>query len=336
MFRVVINIFLLVVIAGVGWFIIAPNIICWQEGGVWSFEKRVCDIGTVVVPSEDLMPKIAHIPRFDFSKLKEIIITVPNAEKTTATLSRTNDALGRFMATFTQQGSKVDGTAEALATLSATDDLTGIHLIPFVVNFGGTGSFIYLGLFEQGTSTLIHRDSVLVGDRANIEKISFERSGDTLKAIVLYKDRKSTDSLTETPTVPKKLVVDILVKKFGTSTIYDRPVAYVVTYKDLVKIQTPAPQSAVSSPIGLQGIARGSWFFEASFPISVVDAKGKVIGTGVGTADGNWMTPEFVPFTARIEFIKGYARTGNILLKKDNPSGMPENDDSFEIPVTFK
>lgn len=333
--RGLINLFLLALIAFVGWYFIAPNVLCWQEGGMWSFQSRVCSIGTFVVPGGELMPMMTHIPKVDFAKLKEIIINIPNTEGTTATLVRTNDTLGRFAATFTQEGTSVDGVAEALALLSVTDEVTGMSLVPFVVNFGGSGSFIYVGLFEHGTATLMHRDSVFVGDRISLDTVSFERAGDVLKAVVLYNDRKETDAMAAAPTLPKKLVSLIQAKTLGEPTIYDRTIEYVTSYKDFIKVESPAPLSTVNSPVIIRGIARGQWFFEASFPVSVVGLDDKEIGHGVAQADGEWMTTEFVPFTATVDFSKGTQKTGKIILKKDNPSGLPEHDDSFEIPVNF-
>ncbi len=107
---------------------------------------------------------------------------------------------------------------------------------------------------------------------------------------------------------------------------------------DLIIITAPTPNQEVASPIYVSGRARGTWFFEASFPITVVNWDGLIIGEGIATAEGDWMTEEFVPFTASITYSLDkdtpYTR-GAIILKKDNPSGLPEHDDAREIPVTL-
>lgn len=107
---------------------------------------------------------------------------------------------------------------------------------------------------------------------------------------------------------------------------------------DLIRVTTPSAESSISSPVTIRGTARGMWFFEGSFPISIVNWDGLIIGEGVATAEGEWMTEEFVPFTATISYTVDpqtpYNR-GAIILKKDNPSGLPENDDAIEIPVTL-
>lgn len=105
---------------------------------------------------------------------------------------------------------------------------------------------------------------------------------------------------------------------------------------DLIRVTSPASQSVITSPVTITGMARGTWFFEGSFPISIVNWDGLIVGEGVATAQGEWMTEDFVPFTASITYTidpqTPYNR-GTIILRKDNPSGLPEHDDSMEVPV---
>lgn len=108
---------------------------------------------------------------------------------------------------------------------------------------------------------------------------------------------------------------------------------------DLIRVTTPTQQSAISSPVTITGTARGTWFFEASFPISIVNWDGLIIGEGIATAGGDWMTEDFVPFTASITYTidqEAPYNRGAIILKKDNPSGLPEHDAAIEIPVFFQ
>ncbi len=111
---------------------------------------------------------------------------------------------------------------------------------------------------------------------------------------------------------------------------------------DLIKVTGPAAMSVVTSPLSLKGQARGNWYFEASAPVSLVNWDGLIIAEGIITADGEWMTTEFVPFTGSLEFASPYKegdpdfmKRGAIIFQKDNPSGLPENDDALEIPVLF-
>ncbi len=114
---------------------------------------------------------------------------------------------------------------------------------------------------------------------------------------------------------------------------------HIASKADLIVINFPQRDTVISSPITISGKARGYWFFEASFPISIVDWDGRIIGEGIATAQDEWMTEAFVPFTATITFnvpSDTPYRRGTIILQKDNPSGLPEHDNALEIPVTFK
>jgi hypothetical protein len=107
---------------------------------------------------------------------------------------------------------------------------------------------------------------------------------------------------------------------------------------NLIRVTSPQPGSTVNNPIKISGEARGQWFFEASFPVYLTDWDGKIIAQGIATAKGDWMTTEFVPFTAELsysldEISGGYSNRGILILKKDNPSGLPEHDDALEMTV---
>lgn len=107
---------------------------------------------------------------------------------------------------------------------------------------------------------------------------------------------------------------------------------------DLIQLNYPLPNQEISSPLEIIGTARGLWYFEASFPIVLLNNQGEIISQGIATAQDDWMTEEFVPFTATLSFDipeseKG--QEGRLILQKDNPSGLEEHDDHLEIPIIF-
>jgi len=112
--------------------------------------------------------------------------------------------------------------------------------------------------------------------------------------------------------------------------------AHIESKKDLIIVSSPTPQKTITSPVAIQGKARGYWFFEASFPIILTDWDGKIIAEGYATAQSDWMTEDFVPFESTLEFTTPdtYNR-GVLILQKANASGLPEHDDALEIPVAF-
>jgi len=105
---------------------------------------------------------------------------------------------------------------------------------------------------------------------------------------------------------------------------------------DLIKNVNVKPGDIIKSPLVIKGEARGYWYFEASFPIVLVNWDGLIIAEGFATARDEWMTEDFVPFEATLEFTKpSYGDNGALILQKDNPSDLPEFDDALEIPIKF-
>ena len=126
-------------------------------------------------------------------------------------------------------------------------------------------------------------------------------------------------------------------------------------HEDL-RLFSPRSGEVVSSPLTVRGDARGSWFFEADFPVVLTNWDGLIIGEGIAAAildpslregrddpndpESTWMTEEFVPFEAVIEFEdpswdEDFSKRGWLILKKDNPSSLPEFDDAVEVEVRF-
>lgn len=107
---------------------------------------------------------------------------------------------------------------------------------------------------------------------------------------------------------------------------------------NIIVIDQPLPGATVRSPLKVTGKARGNWFFEASFPVTLTNWDGLIIAQTPAQAQGDWMTTDWVPFTATLTFtepVSPVSSRGFLILKKDNPSGLPANDDSREITVFF-
>jgi len=111
--------------------------------------------------------------------------------------------------------------------------------------------------------------------------------------------------------------------------------------EDLIIVDSPLHGAAISSPLTITGRARGNFFFEASFPVLLADWDGKIIAQGHATAQGDWMTENFVPFKATLTDSTPMSgdpskNRGTLILKNDNPSGDPAHDRVLEVPVVFK
>ncbi len=124
-----------------------------------------------------------------------------------------------------------------------------------------------------------------------------------------------------------------------TTPAYTTPAATstpVATTSDMIRVTTPVRNALVASPLVISGSARGTWYFEASFPVKILDANGKVLAQAPAQAQGEWMTTSFVPFSLSLPFATSTTATGTLVLMKDNPSGLPENDAEVRIPIRFR
>jgi hypothetical protein len=99
-----------------------------------------------------------------------------------------------------------------------------------------------------------------------------------------------------------------------------------------IRVMAPTVNATVSSPLKISGEAKG-YYFEASFPVKLIDEKGNVLGQGEAKAKGDWMKDAYVPFEAELKFDAKGAKAGDLVFQKSNPSGKPENAGSFSFPV---
>ena len=102
-----------------------------------------------------------------------------------------------------------------------------------------------------------------------------------------------------------------------------------------ILIESPLPDATIMSPLTVSGKARGSWFFEANIPVILKDGNGNIIAQGGGHAMSDWMTTDFVPFEATLDFTNPGTEYGTLEIRKDNPSGMVKHDASFSVPIKF-
>ncbi len=103
-----------------------------------------------------------------------------------------------------------------------------------------------------------------------------------------------------------------------------------------VVITSPMPNEIVSETIIIEGKAKGTWFFEATMPVDLLTSDGSEIVQGFVEATSDWMTEEYVPFKGELKFVlpEGVEK-GILVFKTANAAGLPQFDDSFEVPVRF-
>lgn len=116
----------------------------------------------------------------------------------------------------------------------------------------------------------------------------------------------------------------------------------IVGIEDEFIVFSPKLNYSISSPVEISGKARGSWFFEATFPVEIYDENDNLLGSSFGQfisnpdkKDSTWMTNDFVEFGGEIDFKESNSKSGYIIFKKDNPSGNLNSEESFKLPVQF-
>ncbi len=108
-----------------------------------------------------------------------------------------------------------------------------------------------------------------------------------------------------------------------------------VEIPSLVKVKDPKKNSVIGEAFDLKGEARGYWYFEGQFPVSVIDDTGYIVAQGTAKALGDWKTTSMVPFEVHID-VTSIARSeaGIIKIIRDEQKG--SNAQYVEVPVIFK
>ncbi len=142
-------------------------------------------------------------------------------------------------------------------------------------------------------------------------------SGIILSGFVYYQNTKTLDGRTYAEEIPEKIT-------------------YVNATSGMIVPTLPFPGAVTGKQFLITGKARGTWYFEASFPVVILDKNGHVLTSGPAQALSDWMTTEFVSFSATMTVPTSYIGKATIVLKKDNPSGLPEYDAFISFPITIE
>lgn len=125
----------------------------------------------------------------------------------------------------------------------------------------------------------------------------------------------------------KNARINDLEQQIAESPVID----YVSAKGEQVIIYTPNNNDIINSPITIIGQIPGNWAVEGDFMAYVKDSDGNNIGESIVKINGDWTATDLVPFSTTISFDGSGA--GTVVLQKDNPSGLPENDDQVVLNV---
>ncbi len=156
-------------------------------------------------------------------------------------------------------------------------------LIPFVINPGGTGQFLYVGLFDVKANT--HLSSVYIGDRVDIT--TMQLAGEKIK--VNFKTRLDSESFAVEPTVPAQVVMEVKDRKLVEILRLQN-----ADYSD-IEIKSALPLVSKGT-LTLKAAIPGTWYFEANAGFRILDNSYGEIAIGNIMALSDWMTTQRVPF----------------------------------------
>ncbi|MBI2048738.1 MAG: hypothetical protein HYT30_02315 [Parcubacteria group bacterium] len=228
------------------------------------------------------------------------------------------------------QGLIMLGTPRAVVVKGDDADV----LVLVHINGGGSGTFAYLVHFEYTSADDAMREvqRIILGDRIIVDDIVAEITSPTsYEVIVSLKDRKVGEAMASVPTESR-----VLTFGRGDAGLELHAVIFGTLAEHSVVLVSPMPGAEVPNAFVVKGAARGPWYFEASFPIELRTYGGDVLATVIAQAQGEWMTEDLVPFSTTVVAPSTMHGPAILVLKKDNPSGLPEHDASVEIPVVIK
>jgi len=95
--------------------------------------------------------------------------------------------------------------------------------------------------------------------------------------------------------------------------------------------------SPTKGPLVIKGTVESGWMFEGVMPVKLLDASRAEIASGSAkeTVPGSWQSGKAVEFSVELTFTTESA-SGFLVFENDNPSGLPQNAKSFELPVKFR
>lgn len=103
-----------------------------------------------------------------------------------------------------------------------------------------------------------------------------------------------------------------------------------------VSLSSPESMQVVSSPIQVTGQAPGTWFFEGQIQAVLVDQNDNELGSISIQTKENWMTESAVNFSGQLPFTPpSTGSSGELIIRKENPSGLPENEREVRMTVRF-
>lgn len=90
------------------------------------------------------------------------------------------------------------------------------------------------------------------------------------------------------------------------------------------------------TPLTVTGIAPNDWFFEASFPATLVDENNETLAQAPAQAQTDWTVKGPVPFKAELNFLVLQETRATLVLQEDMPGENNSTPREVRIPVVLE
>lgn len=200
---------------------------------------------------------------------------------------------------------------------------SGYKIMPMAVNFGGSGEFFYLVLFDKDFN---HLDSMFVD--ADIDIVEFEKGIDGF--VFKYKSHHFSQARSENPIVDTEL--NFIVK----DEILVQEEKY-LNSSDVIYLlgNSVHSNSEVTGKFDLSFMAKG-WLFENTSTAKLFSEKMEELDQAIASSkSGEWMTSDYVEISTTLD-PGDYKGKAKVILISDNASGLPKHDKSLEFWIYIK
>jgi hypothetical protein len=114
------------------------------------------------------------------------------------------------------------------------------------------------------------------------------------------------------------------------------PIAPDAPLSSVVVVTSPLPHATVDVSFVVEGRAPVGWFSESVFPIQVRDENNNVIARATAHGPTAWKKSTALSWSATVTVLGPYTGPATLILLRNNPSGLPENDDAVTIPIVIQ
>jgi len=198
-----------------GWMLFNQSDSCLDDGGAWNYEGHYCEITPEAIIQNHIL---------------DITIPVPETERFCATFTEIKHysdvafAYGAFSDNKGIEKGSILGYYEQIKKVS-----TNLFVMPFSVDYGGSGTFFYIGLFHwkvcdlkygRQKKEIKYLDAYFLGDRTEIIDVSIFTQNSGKNKVVVYLDYNESQSFEEKPQNLLTVVLSIESNKFANTQMF--------------------------------------------------------------------------------------------------------------------